>query len=293
MSRRFASMYDPPDSAARAVVDIALAEDAGIAGDITSSATIPLEALASGRIGVRRPGVMAGGLTADLVFQLAAPDVDVTWHKVDGDELAPGDVLADLDGSARQILVAERPALNVLGMCSGIATLTAAYARLVAPARVRDTRKTAPGLRALQKAAVRAGGGANHRDSLSDAVLIKDNHLAVSSVGDAVANAHRMWPGRTVELECDHFDQVKAGVGAGADMILVDNMTPDEVRDVVVWVAGRVPIEASGGIDLDTAHLYADTGVDFVAVGALTHSAPVLDIGLDLDVRQAFLSNRT
>ncbi len=287
MSRRFVSAFDPPESTLRAVIDVALAEDAGIAGDITSAATVPLDGLASGRISARTAGVMSGGLAADLVFEVAAPDVMVTWTKSDGDRLEPGDCLAEIEGPARQILLAERPALNILGMCSGIATLTASYAAAAAPARIRDTRKTAPGLRALQKAAVRAGGGANHRDSLSDAVLIKDNHLTLTPVAQAVEQAHRMWPGRTVELECDHIDQVKVGVEAGADMILVDNMTPDQVREVVEWVAGRVPIEASGGINLSTAPQYAQTGVDFLAVGALTHSAPVLDIGLDLSVRGA------
>jgi len=181
------------------------------------------------------------------------------------------------------ILTAERTALNLLGRLSGIATLTRAYVREAqGKARIRDTRKTTPGLRALEKAAVRAGGGANHRGSLSDGILIKDNHLIHLSIADAVARARRRWPGQLVEVECDTADQVSEAVEAGADMILVDNMTPTEVAAAVHLVAGRCPIEVSGGVTLATVAAYAEAGAAFISVGALTHSAPALDIGLDI-----------
>jgi nicotinate-nucleotide pyrophosphorylase (carboxylating) len=171
----------------------------------------------------------------------------------------------------------------LLGRLSGIATLTRRYVRAAqGKARIRDTRKTTPGLRALEKAAVRAGGGANHRGSLSDGILLKDNHLAGVSIPDAVMRARHRWPGQVVEVECDTPEQVRQAVDAGADMLLLDNMTPDQVSSCVVLVDGRCSLEVSGGVTLDSVPAYAATGVDFISVGAITHSAPVLDFGLDI-----------
>jgi nicotinate-nucleotide pyrophosphorylase (carboxylating) len=180
------------------------------------------------------------------------------------------------------VLTGERVALNFLCQLSGVATLTRRCVRAAhGHARILDTRKTVPGMRALQRAAVRAGGGRNHRDSLSDQVLLKDNHLAVLGIAQAVERARDRWPGRTVEVECDDIEQVVAALDAGADRIMLDNMTVEQVQDAVEKVAGAVPLEYSGRVSLETVGVYAATGVDFISIGALTHSAPVLDIGLD------------
>jgi nicotinate-nucleotide pyrophosphorylase (carboxylating) len=203
--------------------------------------------------------------------------------------VAPGDVVATATGSLRSILTAERTALNFLGHLSGVASLTRRYVDAVAAAnpatRVLDTRKTTPGLRALEKAAVRAGGGHNHRGSLSEAVLVKDNHLGGISITDAVARARRMWTGRMVEVECDRPDQVAEAVAAGATVVMLDNMGPDQVAACVAQVRASgtgALVEVSGGVDLAGAPLMAAAGADLVSVGALTHSAPVLDLGFDL-----------
>ncbi len=192
-------------------------------------------------------------------------------------------MLGRVSGGLRTILTGERVALNFLCHCSGIATMTHRYVVAVRfNVRVLDTRKTMPGLRAVQRAAVRAGGGYNHRDSLSDAVLIKDNHVAAAGIPKSVERARRMWPGRMIEVECDTLEQVEEARTAGATRILLDNMPPAQVRQAVLLVDGAAEIEISGGVTLETAAAYADTGADFVSVGALTHSVRVLDIGLDM-----------
>jgi nicotinate-nucleotide pyrophosphorylase (carboxylating) len=183
------------------------------------------------------------------------------------------------------VLSAERTALNLLCHLSGIATLTRRYVDATRGAsKIRDTRKTTPGLRSLEKAAVRAGGGVNHRASLSDSILVKDNHLAGVGIRQAVALAHSRWPGVTCEVECDTLEQVETALAAGADMVLLDNMSPPEVAAAVAVVAGRVQVEVSGGVSLDTVGAYAAAGADLISVGAITHSAPILDIGLDLEI---------
>jgi nicotinate-nucleotide pyrophosphorylase (carboxylating) len=237
----------------------------------------------------RAHGVVAGRACAVETFAQIDPGLVVTWHKDDGAEVLPGDAVAEVSGSLRSILTAERTALNFLGHLSGVASLTHRYVVAVRAAnpstRVLDTRKTTPGLRALEKAAVRAGGGYNHRGSLSEAVLVKDNHLAGVSIAEAVDRARRQWPGRMVEVECDRADQVAEAVTAGATVVMLDNMAPDQVAECVAGVraAGTgALVEVSGRVDLDTAPAMAAAGADLISVGALTHSAPVLDLGFDL-----------
>ena len=207
------------------------------------------------------------------------------WRLRDRARLEPGAVVCEISGPARAVLTAERTLLNLLCHLSGVATLTAAYVAAAAPAAVLDTRKTTPGMRALEKAAVVAGGGVNHRMGLHDRVLVKDNHLALAGAGlaDAVARARRELPDVLVEVEADDLDGVRHALDAGADWILLDNMTPGELRAAVALVDGRAKLEASGGMTLDGARAAGATGVDAVSVGALTHSAPALDLGLDID----------
>jgi nicotinate-nucleotide pyrophosphorylase (carboxylating) len=278
--------FDPPIGAVRAVVANALAEDLGVLGDITSIACVEPDAEASGSFVARDPGVVAGSLAVIETYRALDERVVVGWLVDDGDAVGAGGVVGTVQGPRRSILTGERVALNILTHCSGIASSTRRYVDAVALAgattRVRDTRKTTPGLRALEKAAVRAGGGANHRDSLSDAVLAKDNHLVGSSIAAAVSAARAHWPGRVVEVECDTLEQVGEALAARPDLILLDNMKPADVRAAVELAAGSVALEVSGRVDLDTVAEYAATGVDYVAIGAITHSAPILDIGLDL-----------
>jgi nicotinate-nucleotide pyrophosphorylase (carboxylating) len=275
---------DPPLPAVREVVARALAEDLGVFGDVTAGLVPPQASVRAGLV-ARQAGVLAGRLSAAETFSAVDPAVSVEWTAADGDAVAAGQVLARLVGRLASVLTAERTALNLLGHLSGVATLTRRYVEAAGGerARIRDTRKTTPGLRALEKAAVRAGGGVNHRGSLSDGILVKDNHLAGLSIDAAVAVAHRRWPGVPCEVECDTLDQVKVALAAGADMVLLDNMPPPRVREAVALVGGRVPVEVSGGVTLDTVAAYAAAGADLISVGALTHSAPVLDIGLDLE----------
>lgn len=276
------SWLDPPVSAVREVVARALAEDLGVLGDLTAS-LVPPDATVDAVVRCRRPGVLAGRRCAEEALAAVDPAIEVRWQAADGDRLGAGAVIATVAGRLAPVLTAERTVLNLLGHLSGIATLTRTYADAAGPTcRVRDTRKTTPGLRAVEKAAVRAGGGVNHRGSLSDGILVKDNHLAGLPIADLVAAARARWPGQSVEVECDDLDQVAAALAAGADMVLVDNPTPALVAQAVALVAGRVPVEVSGGVTLETVGAFAAAGADLVAVGALTHSAPVLDIGLDL-----------
>jgi len=224
-------------------------------------------------------------------FTQVDPGLSVEWRVPDGNDVMDGDCLAEVSGAMRSLLTAERTALNFLCHLSGVATMTRRYVEVVLGAnpttRVLDTRKTTPGLRALEKAAVRAGGGWNHRGNLSEAVLVKDNHLGGLGIAEAVALAKERWAGRLVEVECDRIDQVAEALSAGAPAVLLDNMTPDEVVRCVALVReraepGTVLVEVSGGMSLETAPEYARAGADLISVGALTHSAPVLDIGLDL-----------
>ena len=291
MSARLLGVHDvhPPITAVREAVARALAEDLQPLGDLTSL-LLPPELTATAVFVPRHDGVVAGRHCADEAFRQVDPTVAVTWAVDDGDRVTAGEKLAEVSGTLASILTAERTALNFLGHLSGVATLTARFVAAVQEAggglRVWDTRKTTPGLRALEKAAVRAGGGANHRGNLSEWVLLKDNHLELVPIADAVAAARRRWPGRTVEVECTDVDMVRAGVAADADILLLDNMTPDEVRAVVAEVRSTHPqrplLEISGSVDLSTIGAYATTGADLVSIGALTHSAPVLDIGLDI-----------
>jgi len=277
--------FDPPVTAVADAVRQALAEDLGNLGDLTTLAIIPADVDGHALFVARAAGVLAGTAAATEVYGYLDPAVSVDWQAADGDELAPGQVLGTVAGNLRSILTGERSALNFLGHLSGVATLTRAYVAAAGRDRtlIRDTRKTTPGLRALEKAAVRAGGGVNHRGSLSDAVLVKDNHLRWCPIADAVARARARWPGVTVEVECDSLDQVSEAKAAGADLVLVDNMTPAQVAEAVAVLGGSAPVEVSGGVTLDTVAAYAAAGADLVSVGALTHSAPVLDIALDLD----------
>lgn len=279
------SDFDPPVTVVREVVARALAEDLGALGDLTSIAVVPTDATGTGRFVARRPGVFAGTAAATEVFRQVDPAVTVRWRVRDGDALDAAAELGRVEGSLRSILGAERTALNLLCHCSGVATLTRRFVDAVAGtgARIRDTRKTLPGLRALEKAAVRAGGGSNHRENLSDAVLVKDNHLAHRSITEAVERARECWPGRIVEVECDSLVQVAEAKSAGPDLVLVDNMTPAQVQEAVAVLGGAIPVEVSGGVDLERVRGYAEAGADFVSVGALTHSAPALDLALDLD----------
>ena len=284
---------DPPQPAVRQAVALALAEDIGPLGDITA-ALVPAEAKGRAALVARGAGVLAGRLCAAEAFAQVDESVSVSWRLADGDELVPGALVAEVAGPMRSMLSAERTALNFLCHLSGVATLTRHFVDVVATAnpatRVLDTRKTTPGLRALEKAAVRAGGGWNHRASLSDAVLVKDNHRAGLSVADAVRRARGQWPGRMVEVECDHLPQVLDAVDAGASVVMLDNMTPEQVAECVAAVRARpgaaaVLVEVSGGVTLERAPAFAAAGADLISVGALTHSAPVLDIGLDFEER--------
>ncbi|WP_184336938.1 MULTISPECIES: carboxylating nicotinate-nucleotide diphosphorylase [Rhizobium] len=267
------------------LVRAALLEDLGLAGDITSAAVIPGEHRSTVVMAARQPGVIAGLDAADLAFTLVDPEIVMRRQVEDGDAVKTGDVIATIEGPSRGLLTAERTALNFLGHLSGIATVTAEIAAAISgsKASVACTRKTTPGLRALEKYAVRAGGGMNHRFALYDAVLIKDNHVAISGgVAEAIRRA-RAGVGHLVkiEVEVDRLDQLHEAMETGVDAVLLDNMTPDQLREAVAIVAGRAITEASGRVTPATAAAIAASGVDLISVGGLTHSAPVLDIGLD------------
>jgi nicotinate-nucleotide pyrophosphorylase (carboxylating) len=264
------------------LVAAALAEDLGERGDVTSTLLVPEDARAEARLAARSPGVLAGRAAGEEVLRQTGCEGE--WLAADGDALAPGQVAAVIRGPARAVLLAERTLLNFCCRLSGIATLTSRYVAACAPVAVLDTRKTTPGWRALEKAAVRAGGGVNHRIGLYDRVLVKDNHLALAGAGleEAVARARRELPGVLVEVEADDLEGVRRAVAAGADWVLLDNMTPGEMRAAAALSAGRAKLEASGGMTLEGARAAAATGVDAVSVGALTHSAPALDLGLDI-----------
>jgi len=276
----------PPIATVDDVLRRALHEDLGEAGDLTSNALIDEDEPLTGRIVARAPGTIAGLEAGLRVFDLAGGRVDATQLVTDGESVRAETVLAEVEGSARTILTGERSGLNLLGHLSGIATATRALVDAVAGtnARVADTRKTTPGLRALEKYAVRCGGGTNHRFGLGDAVMIKDNHIAASSsIADAVARA-RAAIGHTVvvEVEVDRLDQIGEAVKSGADVIMLDNMGPEQLREAVEMIGGRTVTEASGSITISTVAEIAATGVDIISVGWITHSAPRLDVALDV-----------
>ncbi|MFT4010296.1 MAG: carboxylating nicotinate-nucleotide diphosphorylase [Nocardioidaceae bacterium] len=264
----------------------ALAEDLPTGVDVTSAATIPGADQAVGDFIARGDGVVAGLAVAELVLRyVVGADVAVERLVADGTRVRRGDVLLAVSGPTRLLLTAERTALNFLCHLSGVATATSRWVDALAGtgAKVRDTRKTTPGFRLLEKYAVRCGGGVNHRTSLSDQALIKDNHvLAAGGVVEAYEAVRRAYPELPVQVEVTTLDQLRAVLEAGADQVLLDNMPPDLMREAVAINAGRAALEASGGLSLEDAREVAATGVDFLAVGALTHSAPVLDIAMDL-----------
>jgi nicotinate-nucleotide pyrophosphorylase (carboxylating) len=274
-----------PDLLIAPIVRAALAEDLGRAGDLTSQACVPAEARLSVIWAARRPGVLAGLDCARLALAELAPEAGFIALADDGDTLSPGQVLARTEAPARAVLAAERTGLNLMGRLSGIATLTRAYVDAVAGTGVRitDTRKTTPGLRQLEKYAVRCGGGVNHRFGLDDAILIKDNHVAACGGVRPALERARATAGHLVkvEIEVDGLDQLAQALPLSPDVIMLDNFSLADLRKAVAMTAGRVTLEASGGVDLTTVRAIAETGVQVISVGALTHSAPGLDIGLD------------
>lgn len=275
-----------PDIILDPIVRLALAEDLGRAGDLTTDATIAPETQLKVVIAARQQGVIAGLDAAAYALKLIDPAVKLAIEKPDGSVLEKGDVVARLEGSARSILIAERTMLNFLGRLSAVATMTRTFADKIAHtnAKIVCTRKTTPGHRALEKRAVRCGGGTAHRYGLDDAVLIKDNHIAAcGSVSTALERA-KAYAGhlRMIEVEVDSLDQLKEALPHGPHAVLLDNMKPDMLREAVAIAGGKVVLEASGGVNLDTVAAIAETGVDFISVGALTHSAPNLDLGMDV-----------
>ena len=268
------------------LVRATLLEDLGRAGDLTSNLIIPADTHARLRVAAREAGVLAGIDLARIAFSLLDPQIVFHAHLKDGARVQPGDTLATVEGPARAILSAERTALNFLGHLSGVATATAGIADAIRPfgTRVTCTRKTLPGLRMVQKYAVRVGGGSNHRYGLDDAILIKDNHVAVAGGVRAAVERARAGAGHMVaiELEVDTLAQLKEGLAAGVNIVLLDNMSPDMLREAVRMVDGRAVTEASGRVTPQTAVAIAQSGVDYIAVGAITHSVAVLDIGLDI-----------
>ncbi len=269
-------------------VKAALLEDWGRAGDVTSQATLPSGAKASAVIAARKPGVLAGLGFAESAFRQT--DASLRFEPVlsDGNRLSPGDVVARIEGPARALLSAERVALNFLGHLSGIATATSRFADLIAhtKADIVCTRKTTPGLRAFEKYAVKCGGGANHRFGLDDAILIKDNHIAVAGGVSKAVEAAKAFAGHLVkiEVEVDTLEQLEEALAAGPDVVMLDNMPPETLKKAVKLAGGRVKLEASGGIELDTVKAVAESGVDLISSGWITHSAPVLDLGLDIEI---------
>jgi nicotinate-nucleotide pyrophosphorylase (carboxylating) len=283
---------DPPRAAVVDAVARALAEDLTPLGDVTS-ALLPRGSTCVADFVPRRDGVLAGTACATETFAQLDPAVEVEWDATDGDAIAAGAVIGTVRGPMASVLTGERTALNFLCHLSGIATMTRRFAEAAASggsARIWDTRKTTPGLRTLQKAAVRAGGGVNHRGNLSDWVMFKDNHLAVLGIAGAVISAKATWPGRLVHVEATDLDELTQALEAGADAVLLDNMTPEQAKAAVdlvdEWVAtkggGRPLLECSGGITVETAGAYSAAGVDLLSSSQITQSAPALDIGLDI-----------
>jgi nicotinate-nucleotide pyrophosphorylase (carboxylating) len=290
MSRTIRTDLQAPVADIRFLVERALAEDLTPLGDLTSSLLDPTRR-ATAHFGARAAGVLAGCRCVEETFAAVDPTLTVEWSRTDGDRVEAGEGFGVARGSFATLLTAERTALNFLSHLSGVATNAARWVDLAAGrVVVWDTRKTLPGYRSLQKAAVRAGGANNHRGNLSDWLMLKDNHLMGTTVAEAVAEARRRWPGRTIHVEADTEDLLFQALEAGADIVLLDNFTPAELADVVPrvdrWAADtgrkRPLLEASGGITFETLDAYAGTGVDLVSSGSITNSAPVLDIGLDV-----------
>ncbi|HUY86194.1 MAG TPA: carboxylating nicotinate-nucleotide diphosphorylase [Acidimicrobiales bacterium] len=287
----------PPDDAISTCVAAALHEDIGPLGDVTAS-LVPREQITTAVFCAREQGVLAGTMCATEAFRQiedilmrrgeSKRALDITWFATDGDTIVPGFQIGRISGPLRTILTGERTALNFLSHLSGVATDTRKFVDVVSNVnprcKIRDTRKTTPGLRALEKAAVRAGGGVNHRSDLSQGILVKDNHLTGITIGDAVAQALVKWPGIPIEVECDTVEQVSQTVLSGAPLVLLDNMTPDQVQACakIAHDAG-VMVEVSGGVTLQSAGEYARAGADYISVGRITHSALILDIGLDIE----------
>ena len=271
-------------------VRAALAEDLGRAGDITSAATIPPDTVARAVIAARKPGVIAGLDLARTAFTQMSAEIAFEAKVADGDAVTAGSTVATISGPARAILSAERVALNFLGHLSGVASATRRFADAIADtgAQIICTRKTTPGLRAFEKYAVRCGGGSNHRFGLDDAMLIKDNHIAVAGGVNAAVERARAFAGILVkiEIEVDTLDQLGEALAAGADVVLLDNMPPDLLAQAVAINQGRAVLEASGNVTLESVAAIAATGVDFISSGWITHSAPILDLGLDIEIKR-------
>ena len=267
------------------IAHVAIEEDLDGGEDVTTVATVPEDAVATGDFTAREAGVVAGLRVAEAVLSIVCTDeFEVERHVEDGDRVVAGQKLLTVTTRTRDLLTGERSALNLLCRLSGIATATRAWADVLegTKAKVRDTRKTTPGLRALEKYAVRRGGGVNHRMSLVDAALVKDNHvIAAGGVAEAFRRVRKAFPELAIEVEVDTLEQVREVLDAGADLILLDNFTPSATAEAVALVGGRAALESSGRLTLGSARAYADAGVDYLAVGALTHSSPILDIGLD------------
>ncbi|MEM9233285.1 MAG: carboxylating nicotinate-nucleotide diphosphorylase [Pseudomonadota bacterium] len=277
-----------PDTLTASLIARSLAEDLGDAGDISSIATVPAGRQATAELNSRTFGVASGVEMARRVFRAVDPDIRIETVKGDGFALLPGDKILTASGSARSLLTAERVALNIVGHMSGIASTTAQFVEAVegTGAAITCTRKTLPGLRALQKFAVRCGGGMNHRFGLHDAVMIKDNHIVAAGSISRALLAARTYAGHTVrvEIEVDTLDQLKEVLEVGADIILLDNMTPATLQEAVALTRGRAVLEASGNVRLETVREIAETGVDVISSGWITHSAPTLDIGMELSL---------
>jgi nicotinate-nucleotide pyrophosphorylase (carboxylating) len=287
---------DLPEVLIEPLVRRCLEEDLGSCGDVTSRAVISPDATARAHIVAREGGLLAGVQPASLTFRLIDPTLELRFEGADGARVEAGDVVATVEGRTRSILTAERTALNFLCHLSGVATATGTLVAAVAgtDARICGTRKTTPGLRALEKQAIRAGGGVNHRQGLGDAIMIKDNHIAASGgVTAAVAAARRQaGPATAIELEVDTLEQLKEALEAGVSAVLLDNMAPPELRQAVEMTAGRALLEASGRVTAEAVRAIADTGVDYISSGAITHSAPVLDFGLDFVSDTASIPSR-
>lgn len=279
---------DLPDALIEPMVRRALDEDLGSGGDITSRVVISADSISRASVVARESGILAGVQAASIAFRLIDPTVDLRFDAIDGALVKAGVVVATVAGPTRSILTAERTALNFLGHLSGVASATGTLATAVSGTGVRIccTRKTTPGLRALEKQAVRAGGGVNHRHGLGDAILIKDNHIAAAGgVAAAIGAARKqIGPATAIEVEVDTLDQLNEALEAGAKALLLDNMAPSELRRAVDLVHGRAVLEASGRINAETARAVAETGVDYISSGWITHSAPVLDFGLDFAI---------
>ena len=281
----------PPIGLIENSVALALEEDLGLGGDRTSNSIFPADTQGTAIIAARQNGILAGQAFANESFEQIEPECEVIWHKQDGDNLKPNETIATIEGKVRTILTGERTALNFLGHLSGIATLTAQYVKAVkgTGANIVDTRKTTPTLRFAEKYAVRVGGGQNHRMRLDDAILIKDNHIAFAGGIEQAITKARQDNGHMIkiEVEVDTLEQLQECLKYKIDVVLLDNMAPEMLKTAVEMVDGTIMTEASGGITLDTVRAIAQTGVDIISVGALTHSAPCLDLGLDIDIADA------